>query len=222
MSKIKQLLRILQKDLLLHCRDFAGFVSILFFCIALLLIFHFAFSLGKKQELFAGSYWIAFFFSHTIIFQRSVVLEKFQGGLERLLLAPIPRIYLMTSKIIIHLLYSALLQLLLIPIFTIFFYEGFLINISSLLPVLFLSSLGFCALGTFVASITAELKFQEVITPLLLFPLAIPLLLASIRLTEIVFFDFDNAQPQVAFKFLCAFDAIYLIICWICYEFVLE
>lgn len=220
--KSQQFLKVLQKDCLLHYKDFFGFIAIFLFCITLLLILHFAFSLERKQELFVGSYWVCFFFSHTLFFQRSVAMEKNQGGLERLLLAPIPRIFLMLSKMIVYLFSSLLLQFLLFPIFTAFLDKNFFLYFVDLWPLLFLSSLGFCALGCFVASLTLELKFQEIMTPLLLFPLSIPLLLASMKLMEGILFGVFLQEKVVALKFLITFDVLYLFICWIFYEFVLE
>ena len=215
-------LRVLQKDCLLHYRDFFGFLAIFLFCVSLLLILHFSFSFEKKKDFFVGSYWVCVFFSHTIFFQRSVALEKNQGGLERLLLVPVTRIVLMFSKISIYLFSSLLLQFLLFPIFTIFFDKNFFIHFFDLLPLLFLSSLGFCVLGSFITSLTVELKFQEIMTPLLLFPMSIPLLLSSMRIMQEVIFESSLQGTLIAFKFLVSFNVIYLFLCWVCYEFVLE
>jgi heme exporter protein B len=219
--KISHFFTIARKDFLLHYRDFFGFIAIFLFCVTSLLILQFAFALEKKQELFVGSYWVCFFFGHTLFFQRAVAMEKNQA-LERLLMIPIARVCLMASKIIVYLFFSLLLQFLLLPIFTIFLDQNFFSQLLNLLPVLFLSSLGFCAIGSFVAIVTLELKFHEIMTPLLLFPLSIPLLLASMRLMEGILFQSFLQERLTALKFLITFDVLYLFICWICYEFVLE
>ena len=85
-----------------------------------------------------------------------------------------------------------------------------------------LSSLGFCALGTLISVLTIEVRFKEVLVPLLLFPLSIPLLLASIRLSEVLLFSLDWNKLETGLIILIAFDLIYLLICWISYELILD
>ena len=222
MKRHQQFLQILKKDFTLQYNDFLGLVAVFLFCISLLLILHFAFALEKKLELFAGSYWICFFFSHVLFFQRNVFLEKKNGGLMRLLLTPTPRFFLMLSKVIMFFCSSLFLQFLLLLAFSIFFGRNFFYDFKDISLLLMLVSLGFCILGTFVASLSLEISFSEVITPLLLFPLSIPLLLPSIELMQARFLSSNLLEVNFIAVFLLGFNLLYLLICWLCYELVLD
>ena len=77
-------------------------------------------------------------------------------------------------------------------------------------------------MGTLISVLTIEVRFKEVLVPLLLFPLSIPLLLASIRLSEVLLFSLDWNKLEIGLIILIAFDLIYLLICWISYELILN
>ena len=220
MSKFIALLR---KDFLLHYKDISALLTTFFFSVVLLLLFHFALETGQTEEkmhLLVSIYWIVFFYQTSLFLQRSLVLDN--KSLERILTAPVPRFVLMLSKLTSNWVLCILLQLLLIPIFAVFFEIKFLTQLPFFLGILMLSSLGFCALGTLISVLTIEVRFKEVLVPLLLFPLSIPLLLASIRLSEVLLFSLDWNKLETGLIILIAFDLIYLLICWISYELILD
>ena len=220
MSKFIALLR---KDFLLHYKDISALLTTFFFSVVLLLLFHFALETGQTEEkmhLLVSIYWIVFFYQTSLFLQRSLVLDN--KSLERILTAPVPRFVLMLSKLTSNWVLCILLQLLLIPIFAVFFEIKFLTQLPIFLGLLVVSSLGFCALGTLISVLTMDARFREVLIPLLLFPLCIPLLLASIHLSEVLLFSLDLNRSIVGLKILVAFDLIYLLLCWISYELILD
>ena len=220
--RTKQFLALLKKDFRLQYKDFAGILSIFFFCVILLLLFHFALSLSQKEKLSVGIFWIAFFLGNNLLFQRSQTIDKTAKVFERILLAPLPRFFLMLAKLLHNFFLCLLLQLLLLPIFATFFDERFLLDFPKIIILLVAASLGFCALGTLITSLTVELRLKEIIVPLLLFPLSIPLLLASIRLMEGIFFNSTTSDFLIGIQIITAFDLIYLALCWLTYEVALN
>ena len=204
-------------------------LSTFFFSILLLLLFHFALEntlltdTREKQNVFAiGIYWIVFFYQNSLFLQRSLFLDQQNQSLARILISPVSRFVLMTSKLTSNWLFCLLLQLLLIPIFAVFFEIKFFTQLPVFFGLLVFSSLGFCALGTLISALTINVRFREVLIPLLLFPLSIPLLLTSIRLSEVLLFSLDLNRSIVGLKILVAFDLIYLLLCWISYELILD
>ena len=172
------------------------------------------------MHLLVSIYWIVFFYQTSLFLQRSLVLDN--KSLERILTAPVPRFVLMLSKLTSNWVLCILLQLLLIPIFAVFFEIKFLTQLPIFLGLLVVSSLGFCALGTLISVLTMDARFREVLIPLLLFPLCIPLLLASIHLSEVIVFSLDWNEIETGLIILLAFDLIYLLLCWISYELILD
>ncbi len=222
MSKFLALLR---KDFLLHYRDASALLTTFFFSIVLLLLFHFVLEnaqVEKQESLAVGIYWIVFFYQTSLFLQRSLTLDKQNKSLERILTSPVSRFVLMISKLTSNWGLCILLQFLLIPIFVVFFEIKFFMQLPVFLGLLVFSSLGFCALGTLISVLTIDVRFREVLVPLLLFPLCIPLLLASIRLSEVLLFSLDGNEFIVGLMILVAFDLIYLLLCWVAYELVLE
>ena len=226
---MNKFLALLKKDFLLHYKDMGTLLTTFFFSILLLLLFHFALEntpltdIREKQNIFAiGIYWIVFFYQNSLFLQRSLFLDQQNQSSARILIAPVPRFILMLSKLASNWILCILLQLLLIPIFAVFFEIKFLTQLPIFFALLVFSSLGFCALGTLISALTVKVRFREVLIPLLLFPLAIPLLLASIRLSEVLLFSLDWNKTIVGLKILVAFDLIYLLLCWITYELILE
>ena len=218
-------LALFQKDFLLYYKDISALLTTFLFSIVLLLLFNFALESGqteKKEFLAVGIYWVVFFYQNNLLLQRSIVLDTQNKSFERVLASPVPRLVLMFSKLASNWVLCILLQLLLIPIFAVFFEIKFLTQLPFFLGILILSSLGFCALGTLISVLTIEVRFKEVLVPLLLFPLSIPLLLASIRLSEVLLFSLDWNKLETGLIILIAFDLIYLLICWISYELILD
>lgn len=218
----KQFFVLIKKDFKLQYKNFSGVCSIFFFCIVILLIFQLALPVDLQNNFAPRIYWITFFFSNNLLFQRNILIERENKVFERVLIAPISRFVLMLSKIWNNFFLCLLLQCLLIPIVAIFFNINFFVNFGQLVLLIIFASLGFCALGTLISAITVELKFKEILFPLLLFPMSIPLLLASIKLIELIISDISLKSDLTGIKILIAFDLIYLIICWIAYEFALD
>ena len=155
-------LALFQKDFLLYYKDISALLTTFLFSIVLLLLFNFALESGqteKKEFLAVGIYWVVFFYQNNLLLQRSIVLDT--QNIERVLASPVPRLVLMFSKLASNWVLCILLQLLLIPIFAVFFEIKFLTQLPFFLGILILSSLGFCALGTLISVLTIEVRSKE-------------------------------------------------------------
>ena len=224
MTLLKQANLLLWKDLLLELRRRDSLLTMFFFGTLLLFVFHFAFDMppDKVSELAPALLWLAFLFTGTLGLAQLFQAERDNRCLDALLLSPLDRGALFLAKTGFNLILMIAVEVVVIPLFWILF------NLSSwnLLPQLFLvtllGTLGFCILGTITAAITLRARARELLLPLVLFPLMIPVILATIRCMETVLRTggFTDATPWL--RLLIGFDVIFLTIGVLIFDWVIE
>jgi heme exporter protein B len=224
MTLVKQAYLLLWKDLLLELRRRDSLLTMFFFGTLLLFVFHFAFDMApdKVAELAPALLWLAFLFTGTLGLAQLFQAERDNHCLDALLLSPLDRGALFLAKTGFNLILMLAVEVVVIPLFWILF------NLSgwNLLPQLFLVTLlgtvGFCVLGTITAAITLRARARELLLPLVLFPLMIPVILATIRCMETVLktASFGDAIPWL--RLLIGFDIIFLTIGVLIFDWVIE
>jgi len=224
MTLVKQAYLLLCKDLLLELRRRDSLLTMFFFGTLLLFVFHFAFDMppDKVAELAPALLWLAFLFTGTLGLAQLFQAERDNHCLDGLLLSPLDRGALFLAKTGFNLMLMLAVEVVVIPLFWILF------NLSgwNLLPQLFLVTLlgtvGFCVLGTITAAITLRARARELLLPLVLFPLMIPVILATIRCMETVLKtgSFGDATPWL--RLLLGFDVIFLTIGVLIFDWVIE
>ena len=224
MTLVKQAYLLLWKDLLLEMRRRDSLLTMFFFGTLLLFVFHFAFDMppDKVAELAPALLWLAFLFTGTLGLAQLFQAERDNHCLDALLLSPLDRGALFLAKTGFNLMLMLAVEVVVIPLFWILF------NLSgwNLLPLLFLVTLlgtvGFCVLGTITAAITLRARARELLLPLVLFPLMIPVILATIRCMETVLKtgSFGDATPWL--RLLLGFDVIFLTIGVLIFDWVIE
>jgi len=224
MKLLKQAGLLLWKDLLLEIRRRDSLLTMFFFGVLLLFVFHFSFdpSPEKVAEMAPALLWLAFLFTGTLGLAQLFQAERENHCLDALLLAPLDRGALFLAKTGFNLILMVLVELVVMPLFWILF------NLHSwnLLPRLFLVTLlgtvGFCVLGTIMSAITLRARARELLLPLVLFPLMIPVILAAIRCMENVVRvgEFGDALPWL--RLLLSFDAIFLTLGVLIFDWVVD
>jgi len=215
---------IVWKDLTTERRSKAGFNAVAFLGVLILLLFGFA--LGPDAEALrnaaAGALWLAILFAGVLAFNRSYQLELDGAALEPLLLYPAPRWTIFAGKFLANLLFVLLLEVIVVPVAIILFQVT---SIAGWLPaggVMLLGSIGFVALGTFYASMASRSRAREVLLPLLLFPMLIPVLLASSEATSSLLAGNPMRDAGAWVKLLTAFDVIFLVASFLAFDHVIE
>jgi len=224
MTLLRQAYLLLRKDLLLEWRRRDSVLTMFFFGTLLLFVFHFAFDMppDKVVELAPALLWLAFLFTGTLGLAQLFQAERDNHCLDALLLSPLDRGALFLAKTAFNLILMLLVELVVIPLFWILF------NLASwnLLPQLFLvtllGTLGFCVLGTITAAITLRARARELLLPLVLFPLMIPVILATIRCMEMVLRTGSFGDAIAWLRLLIGFDAIFLTIGVLIFDWVIE
>ena|SRR4030095_7245404 len=224
MTLLKETYLLLWKDLLLELRRRESLLTMFFFGTLLLFVFHFSFDLtpDKVAEMAPGLLWLAFLFTGTLGLAQLFNAERENHCLDALLLSPLDRGALFLAKTAFNLILMLLVEIVVIPLFWILFN----LNSWNLLPQIFLVSLlgtvGFCSLGTMMAAVTLRARARELLLPLVLFPLMIPVILATIRCMENILRmgEFGEALPWL--RLLLGFDVIFLTLGVLLFDHVIE
>ena len=218
----EQVLAILRKDLLLELRRRELVVSMLVFAILILVVFNFAFDLRAESAtaIGPGALWVAIFFAGVLNIGRTVLLEKERGGWEGLLLAPLEPGTLYLAKLLGNVLFMLLVELLLLPAF-VALYDLPVLK-ARILWIVFLGSLGFAGVGTLFSALLANSRAREVLLPVLVFPILVPVIIATVGATA----QELNPNPLLGdtpwASLLIAFDALFLTAGYVLFDHVLE
>jgi heme exporter protein B len=223
MSYLRKVLAIVIKDVSAELRTREMVSSMLVFALLVILIFNFAFDLraDNQRTLAPGVLWVAVAFAGMLGLSRSFIVEKDRGSIEGLLLAPMDRSVIFLGKMLGNVLFMVGVEIIILPVFVVLF------NLSAgdLLPlagILVLGTIGFAGVGTLFSAMVIHTRAREVLLPVLLFPVVIPVLLSAVRLTAAVLDGLPVAEVQNWLSLLIAFDAIFLALSVILFDYVME
>lgn len=213
----------LRKELMLQWRTRGQLMAVFVFGAASLLLF--SFGIGPNAEALrtfsAGFLWLALLLSSTLTLSESFQEEMENRALEGLLLLPSNPRALYYGKAIANWLQLTLLGIALVPVMVVLYDAGTL-QVPKLLLIIILGAAGLSAPGTLYAAMTAQLKAKQTLLPLLLFPLIVPALLASVKATSLVILGDPMEQSGSWIGLLVAFDLIYWSLCGLLYGRVVE
>ena len=169
-----------------------------------------------------GLFWITVLLAGMLGLSKSFAQEREQGCMDALLLTPVERGAIYLGKMFSNTLFLIAIQVLFLPLFALFFGVGLRGVWLPLAVVMLGGTLGFAALGTLLGGITASLKGREVLLPVLLFPLLVPLMVVAVNLTGTVLDGASLWEQGAWLRLMAAFDAVFLIASFLVFEYVME
>jgi heme exporter protein B len=172
-----------RKDLLVEARTRESLTAMALFSITAFVLFHFGLNRDTLDgDLAAGVLWVTLLLAIVLAVARLFVSEREQGGFESLLLAPIDRTSIFVGKAAALLVYLIAVEVVAVPAFDVLLLRGSVLDaMPELLAVILLADLGLAAVGALVAALGAEADARELIVPLLLLPLVVPVLIAAAK-----------------------------------------
>ncbi|HEU5422547.1 MAG TPA: heme exporter protein CcmB [Nitrolancea sp.] len=209
------------KDLLTELRGKELFLGMFVFAVLTIVTFNFAFDLTgvAKAPSGAGALWVAFSFAGMLGLGRAVALERDRGSFDGLLLCPVDRGVIYLGKLVGNLIFIGLVEIVAVPVF------GALFDLPVLRPLLFLvlalGTIGFAAVGTLLAVMAASTRAREVMLPVLLFPLALPVVIATVRATTLVLTNQGDGLLDWI-NLLIGFDVLFVAIAFLVFDRVVE
>ena len=221
---MRNIIAILYKDMIIELRTKELLSAMFTFAILLLVIFNFAFSLSTELIKFAAPaiLWVSFTFAGVLGLSRSFAIEKEGNSIMGLLLTPVDRSVLFFGKMIGNFIFVIIVELIILPLFSLFFNFSFTDIILPLLLVIILGTIGFVSVGTLFSAVALNTKLREVLLPILLFPIVIPVIISSVKLTGSIIEGDSILFNDSALQILISFDLIFIAACAVTFEYVLE
>lgn len=212
---------ILWKDLLSELRSRESISSMLFFALSVLLIFSFSFAMDREviHKVIAGLMWVAFGFTAIIGLGRSFTVELQNDCLEALQISPVSKGAVYLGKLLANLLFILCVELLLLPLFVIFFNLDILEKVPVLLVIMVGGTLGLSAIGTLFSALTAQIRSREVMFPILLLPMAVPVFIGAVEATRAALIG-QSIRPWI--DLLAVFDLVFIVLSFWIIDFVLD
>ena len=216
-------LAILWKDLVIEWRSRDRAVAMAVFAFLVVIVLHFALPVGRPDELrrlAPGLLWIAYVFAAILGLNRAFALELENEALSGLALVPVDRGFVFLGKAAANFVILGAVQAATALVFALAFAVDLRAVAARLALVVALGSLGLCSIGTLFSAVSVRTRYREVMLPLLLLPLLVPVLLgaveASVSLVE------SGALPRRPLQLLGVTDAVFLIVSFVGFEFVLD
>lgn len=215
---------ILGKDLRAELRTLQSLPAMALFAVTTFVIFRFGLDRTELSgSLGAGVLWVTLLFAALLGINRLFVAEREEGGFDAIRLAPIDRSALYAAKAAALLVYLAALELVVVPVFAIFFLDS-AAALPPLAAVLLLADLGLAATGTLISSMAVNSRARDLLAPLVLLPLAVPLSIAATGAIEPLLAAGGPGYERFGtwLAVLGLYDLVFLLVGYAVFDFLLE
>jgi heme exporter protein B len=228
-GSLPAVLAILRKDVRTEVRTRQMISSMFVFAVLVLLVFNFTLFLDELRalELGPGILWVAFVFAATLGLNRSFAIETENRCISGLMLAPAPRSAIYFGKLLSNILFMFAMEIFVLPLFVVFFNVSLwdLLTwqeLATFLLILVLGTVGYAAVGTILAGVAANTTMREVLLPVLLFPISVPIVIAAAEATRLLFDENPDTGPGIWLRVLVVFAVVFLAVSWLTFEYVVE
>ncbi|MDD5368105.1 MAG: heme exporter protein CcmB [Anaerolineaceae bacterium] len=219
---LRAMTAVVWKDLAAELRSRELISGMLVFAVLVILIFNFALELdaAARASVTSGVLWVTFVFAGTIGLNRSMSIEKDRGCLDGLLLAPVDRTAIYFGKAIGNLVFMLLVATIVLPLYSLLYNQNLLQP--GLLLVVMLGSIGYVAIGTLLASMAVQARTRDMLLPILLFPVMVPLLVAAVKASSgfLQAAPMDEIQPWI--NLLIVYDLLFTAVAFMVFDYVVE
>lgn len=213
---------VIWKDLAAELRSRELLSAMLVFALLVILIFNFALELepATRRTATSGILWVTLAFAGTLGLNRSMAVEKDRGCLDGLLLAPVDRAALYFGKLVSNLAFMLIMAVIVLPVYTVLYNIN--LFVPGLLLVILLGSFGYVAVGTLLAAMAVQTRTRDVLLPILLFPVVLPVLVAAVRASHGFLVGWEAAEIRPWLNLLIAYDVIFTAAAWMVFDYVVE
>jgi heme exporter protein B len=210
------------KDLAAELRSRELISAMLVFALLVIMIFNFALELDAKTRtsVTSGVLWVTFAFAGTLGLNRSMAMEKDRGCLDGLLLAPVDRSSIYFGKMLGNLFFMLIVEAIVLPVYSIL-YNTNLFNIG-LVMVTLLGSIGYVSVGTLLSSMAVQTRTRDILLPILLFPVVIPVFIASVKASSGFLNQIEMSEIWPWLNLLIVYDVIFTAIAFMVFDYVVE
>ncbi len=221
-SFLKAAWAVVQKDLSAELRSRELLSAMLVFSLLVILIFNFALELDirTRRSVTSGVLWATFAFAGTLGLNRSMAIEKDRGCLDGLLLAPVDRAAIYFGKVISNLAFMLIVEAIVLPVYSILY--GLNLFQPGLLLVILLGSIGYTAVGTLLSAMSVQTRTRDVMLPILLFPVVIPVVIAAVKASGGYLTGAGMSEILPWLNLLVVYDVIFTALAYMLFDSVVE
>jgi heme exporter protein B len=215
---------ILEKDLRTELRTLQSLPAMALFAVTTFVIFRFGLDRTELSgSLASGVLWATLLFAAILGINRLFVSERAEGGFDAIRLAPIDRTALFAAKAAALIVYLVALELIVVPIFAIFFLDS-AAAIPPLSAILLLADVGLAATGTLISSMAVHSRARDLLAPLVLLPLVVPLMIAATGVSEHLLEAGGPSYERFGtwLAVLGLYDLVFLLVGYAVFDFLLE
>lgn len=204
----------------LRSRELLG--SMLVFSLLVILVFNFALELDvrTRQAVTAGVLWVTFAFAGTLGLNRSMSIEKDRGSMDGLLLTPVDRSAIFFGKAIGNLFFMLIVEAIILPAYSLLY------NVNlfqpGLIAVILLGSVGYVVVGTLLSAMAVQARTRDILLPILLFPVVLPVLIAAVKATDGILLGVPLEEIRVWLNLLIVYDVIFLGVAIMTFDYIVE
>ena len=220
---MRPFLTLVRRDVVAETRRLQAILSMAIFALVVMVVLHYGWDVGPEGPGSARSagtvpaamLWVVFVFAAILGLARTFAPEREDDCLDGLLLLPVDRFTLFLAKATTNLLLLLVLQIVVVPVFALFFLERGVAHLPAFVPVALLADVGMAAVGTFVATLVLRARSRDLVLPVVMLPLLVPLVIAATSATAAVV-DGGAGLAAVAGRlgFLAGYDAVMLLVAW--------
>lgn len=215
---------IIAKDATVEWRTKTAFLSAMVFAILVLSILFFARdpTAVSSLDVAPGALWVTFTFAAMVGLNRAFLLERENGAMDGMLLAPIPRTAIFVGKMGGNLLFVALVEAISIPLFILFYNVSLAGRLPQLILVTAMATVAFVAVGTLLSAMVVRTRFAELMLPVLLLPFLIPPVVSAVQVTARILAGRPLSEMMGWLKLLAGFDIVFCVLTVLLFEATLD
>jgi heme exporter protein B len=219
---LRAIAAVVWKDLAAEMRSRELLGAMFVFGLLVILIFNFALELDlrTRETITSGVLWVTFAFAGTLGLNRSMAMEKDRGCLDGLLLAPVDHSAIYFGKAIGNLVFMLMVEVVVLPVYAALYNVN--LFLPGLLAVILLGSLGYVTVGTLLASMAVQARTRDILLPILLFPVVLPVVVAAVRASNGFLQHLAMAEIWPWLNLLIAYDVLFTGLALMVFDFVVE
>ena len=223
---MKDFLFLAWKDLLMEFRTKQMLNSMVIFSLLVIVIFNYSFSNIlfniNVEDIAPGILWIAFTFAGMLGLSRSFSSEMEEGCLDGLKLCPVDPSTIYLGKVVSNLIIMLLIEAIIVPLFIVLFNFSDVMGLGGLIVIILLGTIGFILVGTLFSALTVNMRTREILLPVILFPIIIPLIMSAVMATQKVLSTGDLFTAIDEIRLLVVYDLVFFIAAQLVFEYVIE
>jgi len=219
---LRAMAAVVWKDLAAEWRSRELLSAMLVFALLVIFTFNFALELDaeERNSVTSGVLWVTFIFAGTLGLNRSLAVEKDRGCLDGLLLAPVDRTAIYFGKMLANLVFMLAVAAIVLPIYSILYNTN--LFIPGLILVIFLGSEGYVAIGTLLSAMSVQTRTRDILLPILLFPVIIPVLVAAVKASSGYLNTIPMEEIRPWLNLLLVYDVVFTAAAFMLFEYVVE